>query len=473
MFFFDFQAFFNRQLIIYLFLFYPSLQQINDTLFIYQMLVNPKGPVVITLQKVQNGYEIIANQNDFKTHLPSDIYSSKKSRVNIPPPIPKPRILPQPEIKPQEQQKDWFLQNWDLILPASARWFKLEHIHQIERDALPEFFHSAFHQDYSYQKGNYKTPSMYLKRRNQIIMKWISTQDKYLKFSDVLNIMGGDAASLLRIYYFLEHWGLINFQYQANNLPNQGYVLQQNESFLERIKVNFQNSNCQFHDTLQERCDICNSLTTTMYKQKKESMAQFQLTQLIICSVCVSKKIYPSFLKIGDFKNLSQKLRQSWTQRELWQLLELVLKYKEKWNEIAKHFPKRTLTEIVKTYLQIPFLGIFPSMNSEIHTRIPKEQITFHNDQSNPIQLGVACFKYQLDMLEPKNFNEFPKQEECPEYPMKDIIEIQMTKLGQKLDYLQSYEEQVSQEKQQILLYNKMNLSLIVQMQGNSNEMYL
>ena len=30
-------------------------------------------------------------------------------------------------------------------------------------------------------------------------------------------------------------------------------------------------------------------------------MAQFQLTQLIVCSVCLSKKIYPSFLRVGDF----------------------------------------------------------------------------------------------------------------------------------------------------------------------------
>ena len=39
-------------------------------------------------------------------------------------------------------------------------------------------------------------------------------------------------------------------------------------------------------------------------------MAQFQLTQLIICSVCVSKKIYPSFLKIGDFSIFSSKTKQ-------------------------------------------------------------------------------------------------------------------------------------------------------------------
>lgn len=42
-------------------------------------------------------------------------------------------------------------------------------------------------------------------------MEWINGQNKYLKFTDCLNIIGGDAPCLLRIYTFLEHWGLINF----------------------------------------------------------------------------------------------------------------------------------------------------------------------------------------------------------------------------------------------------------------------
>lgn len=53
--------------------------------------------------------------------------------------------------------------------------------------------------------------------------------------------------------------------------------------------------------------------------------------------------------------------------------MELVCKHQEKWNEIAKYFTKRSLTEIVKMFIQLPYSNFLPSLDKE--TTVPKRTV--------------------------------------------------------------------------------------------------
>ncbi|CAD8119736.1 unnamed protein product [Paramecium sonneborni] len=422
--------------------------------------------ITILLQKVSTGYEVLEVQTEQRKLIP------KPQTQSIPPPIKKENTTTNITQEATQSKKDWFLQNWEAIIPAPARWFQIDSIHQIEKDSLPEFFHQHFHNDISYYKGNYKTPLTYLKIRNAILQKWISTQTKYLKFTDCLNFISGDASSLLRVYTFLEHWGLINFQYNPNNLPNQGQVYQQNGTFLERVKLNFQSNQINFHSDPHYECHICDKRAYPFHQQKKENLASFQLQPLLLCNNCFIDKKYPKFLKNEDFQQFQQTQKYApWTQDEIYRLLELVYKHKEKWNEIAKYFAKRSLIEIVKMYLQLPYSNIFPSLDKEssIPKKPQKELITFHNDVSNPIQLGVACFKSQLDKLKLPNIEVTQTQEpEKMDENLKQMISVQMEKIEEQLLYLETYEQLINQEKQCVQTIQKKNLQMQVQVQTNN-----
>lgn len=94
-----------------------------------------------------------------------------------------------------------------IILPTSSTWFDQNKIHDIEIEALPEFFdgHPT------------KTPNFYKTLRNAIISFFYEKPKNYLPICSCINRFGGDTCSLIRIHAFLEHWGLINFSFDLKN----------------------------------------------------------------------------------------------------------------------------------------------------------------------------------------------------------------------------------------------------------------
>ena len=111
-----------------------------------------------------------------------------------------------PSIKSTEKTK----KKYPFIIPSSAHWFKLDEIHQIEKDALPEFFVPG--------KPS-KTPEIYKRYRNYIIDLYRQNPKQYLNSTRCRKNLGGDACGIMRIHAFLEHWGLINFSVNPNNNP--------------------------------------------------------------------------------------------------------------------------------------------------------------------------------------------------------------------------------------------------------------
>lgn len=84
-----------------------------------------------------------------------------------------------------------------------AGWFNWSQIHQLERLGLPEFFSG---------KNKLKTPEIYKEHRNFIISKYRENPSRLLKIEDVQGLLTGDETGIVRVFDFLDHWGLINYQ---------------------------------------------------------------------------------------------------------------------------------------------------------------------------------------------------------------------------------------------------------------------
>lgn len=88
------------------------------------------------------------------------------------------------------------------VIPVSANWFNPQTIHEIERDALPEFFANI---------STYKTPQTYIEYRNYIMHIYRQDPATYLTSTACRRALVCDACAIVRIHQFLEKWGLINF----------------------------------------------------------------------------------------------------------------------------------------------------------------------------------------------------------------------------------------------------------------------
>lgn len=103
--------------------------------------------------------------------------------------------------------------NNPVIIPSCASWFDMNGIHQLERDALPEFFTGK----------SSKTPQVYKNYRNHIIKLYRDDPKTYLTATMCRRNLvssfnkAGDACAILRVHAFLEHWGLINFNFDVKN----------------------------------------------------------------------------------------------------------------------------------------------------------------------------------------------------------------------------------------------------------------
>eukprot|EP00850_Spirogloea_muscicola_P010436 SM000061S19263 [mRNA] locus=s61:398927:405189:- [translate_table: standard] len=88
-------------------------------------------------------------------------------------------------------------------VPSHAGWFSWTRIHPLERRHLPEFFE---------RRSQSKTPELYIEYRNFIIKKYREDPLRQLTFTEVRRMLVGDVGMLGRVFDFLNHWGLINYQ---------------------------------------------------------------------------------------------------------------------------------------------------------------------------------------------------------------------------------------------------------------------
>ena len=120
-----------------------------------------------------------------------------------------------------------------LLVPGHSAWFRYYAVHRLERESLPEWFDGRQGGGEEASSGKKKTPESYLKLRNLLVDAYREDPLRRLTYTEAraraaaaasASSTGGeasasgsetanfDAASVLRLHSFLDHWGILNFQ---------------------------------------------------------------------------------------------------------------------------------------------------------------------------------------------------------------------------------------------------------------------
>ncbi len=101
-------------------------------------------------------------------------------------------------------------QTHHIVVPSYSSWFDYNSIHTVEKRALPEFFNG---------RNKSKTPEIYLAYRNFMIDTYRLNPNEYLTSTACRRNLAGDVCAIMRVHAFLEQWGLINYQVDADSRP--------------------------------------------------------------------------------------------------------------------------------------------------------------------------------------------------------------------------------------------------------------
>ncbi|KAK2612875.1 SWI/SNF and RSC complex subunit Ssr2 [Conoideocrella luteorostrata] len=98
-----------------------------------------------------------------------------------------------------------------IVLPSYSTWFDMNGIHDIERKAMAEFFNN---------RNRSKTPAVYKDYRDFMINTYRLNPVEYLTVTACRRNLAGDVCAIMRVHAFLEQWGLINYQVDAEQRPS-------------------------------------------------------------------------------------------------------------------------------------------------------------------------------------------------------------------------------------------------------------
>jgi len=227
-------------------------------------------------------------------------------------------------------------QTHHIIVPSYAAWFDYNAIHAIEKRGLPEFFNV---------KNRSKTPEIYLAYRNFMIDTYRLNPTEYLTSTACRRNLAGDVCAVMRVHAFLEQWGLVNYQVDADARPtpmgppptSHFHVLADTPAGLNSInppKVNQPSAAKTLVDFDKKTED------------KKPDMSiggDFGL------------KLDQYSKKTGALKNKSAASQaREWTEQETLLLLEALEMYKDDWNKVCEHVGTRTQDECILQFLRLP-----------------------------------------------------------------------------------------------------------------------
>jgi SWI/SNF related-matrix-associated actin-dependent regulator of chromatin subfamily C len=98
-----------------------------------------------------------------------------------------------------------------IVLPSYSTWFDMNAIHEIERKAMAEFFNN---------RNRSKTPAVYKDYRDFMVNTYRLNPVEYLTVTACRRNLAGDVCAIMRVHAFLEQWGLINYQVDAEQRPS-------------------------------------------------------------------------------------------------------------------------------------------------------------------------------------------------------------------------------------------------------------
>ncbi|KAJ1865491.1 SWI/SNF and RSC complex subunit Ssr2 [Coemansia sp. RSA 989] len=281
-------------------------------------------------------------------------------------------------------------QTQEIVVPSYAAWFKLGEVHENERRALPEFFNG---------RNMSKTPTVYMEYRNFMVNSYRLNPAEYLTVTACRRNLAGDVCAIMRVHAFLEQWGLINYQADADSKPSAigppftGHFRVSADT--PRGLVPFQPSVTapQMAAPRQQRpppppspdrlatrndvydspsasarpaaepdtttrdvfCHTCGVNCTPAYYHCVKALRQ----RIDLCAPCYADGRFPGSLSSADFIKITDTAAQpndDWSDQETLLLLEAIEMYDDDWNRIAEHVGTRDREECVLHFLKLPIV---------------------------------------------------------------------------------------------------------------------
>lgn len=276
-------------------------------------------------------------------------------------------------------------QSSHIIVPSYSAWFDYTSIHAIERRALPEFFSG---------KNRSKTPETYMACRNFIIDTYRLNPTEYLTVTACRRNCAGDVCAMMRVHAFMEQWGLINYQVDAESRPtpmgppstSHFHVLVDTPSGLQTLnppRMNQPQSATTFaaknsSPALAVNLDAVkneNSNDSTpgngVAKDKESSKDSTSNGQSTIGDMLG--------LKTDQYSKAAKKLalakqrsNRNWTEQETLLLLEGLEMFKDDWNKVRR----------IELKLLLARFGVAPALASTERLRTSRVQDRSRTDTS-------------------------------------------------------------------------------------------
>ncbi|XP_062366857.1 SWI/SNF complex subunit SMARCC2 isoform X5 [Cinclus cinclus] len=299
-------------------------------------------------------------------------------------------------------------QTHHIIIPSYAAWFDYNSVHAIERRALPEFFNG---------KNKSKTPEIYLAYRNFMIDTYRLNPQEYLTSTACRRNLAGDVCAIMRVHAFLEQWGLINYQVDAESRPtpmgppptSHFHVLADTPSGLVPLQPKTPQGRQSDGDAKTGRkSKEIEELVSETVKGKPELQQPTSASQQMLNFPDKSKEKPADMQNFGlrtdmyTKKNVPSKSKaaasatREWTEQETLLLLEALEMYKDDWNKVSEHVGSRTQDECILHFLRLPIEDPYLEDSEASLGPLAYQPIPF-SQSGNPVMSTVAFLASVVD----------------------------------------------------------------------------
>ncbi|XP_068267015.1 LOW QUALITY PROTEIN: SWI/SNF complex subunit SMARCC2 [Nyctibius grandis] len=298
-------------------------------------------------------------------------------------------------------------QTHHIIIPSYAAWFDYNSVHAIERRALPEFFNG---------KNKSKTPEIYLAYRNFMIDTYRLNPQEYLTSTACRRNLAGDVCAIMRVHAFLEQWGLINYQVDAESRPtpmgppptSHFHVLADTPSGLVPLQPKTPQGRQSDGDAKTGRKSKEMEELVVAEPGKGKPELQTSASQQMLNFPDKSKEKPPDMQNFGlrtdmyTKKNVPSKSKaaasatREWTEQETLLLLEALEMYKDDWNKVSEHVGSRTQDECILHFLRLPIEDPYLEDSEASLGPLAYQPIPF-SQSGNPVMSTVAFLASVVD----------------------------------------------------------------------------
>uniref|UniRef100_A0A182T6W7 SWI/SNF complex subunit SMARCC2 n=1 Tax=Anopheles maculatus TaxID=74869 RepID=A0A182T6W7_9DIPT len=307
-------------------------------------------------------------------------------------------------------------QTHHIIVPSYSAWFDYNSIHVVEKRALPEFFNG---------KNKSKTPEIYMAYRNFMIDTYRLNPTEYLTSTACRRNLAGDVCAIMRVHAFLEQWGLINYQIDADSRPtpmgppptSHFHVLSDTPSGLQPInppKTAQPSAAKNLLDLDKKNAgEKKDELTPGAGPLGAAPGANGGAPGALIGpdGIKVEQGTIPTADPNGQFglrldqyakkpaamrNKTAASMTREWTEQETLLLLEGLEMYKDDWNKVCEHVGSRTQDECILHFLRLPIEDPYLEDDNTFLGPLSYQPIPF-SKAGNPIMSTVAFLASVVD----------------------------------------------------------------------------